>query len=220
MTTRDYEGHPIRLRSRQFYATVVDVLNFLNLIIENVSEARLYDVETIEDGKFPETSPAEWVALEKPADHEISILFHDGSWEPKFETWSKEFPESLRLANLPSPSVSVYSGIGIGSKYIEQIDRTIRRSAQGVIHSNDRIEDERGKKTIDKVYRLHGKVFFNKHRWVDLVTGETGEELRYGDWCGRDMARRCHDEEDLFLDLWLDDEREQYLGLKPAALSD
>lgn len=215
MTTLDYEGHPIRVRSRQFFASFRDIEDFLELVLGNIPEARLYDRTFIEDGQLPEITPSAWAALDNPNDHSLRFMFHDGNWTPEFETYRKDQPELLRLANLPSPSATLLHGVGIGKLNIEEIDRTIRRPGEGVLHTNDRKDDAWGKKIIDKVYRLSAKVFSNKAHLVDLVTGEVKFSVRYHNWYGRDLARLCAENDDLFLAVSLNREDGEYLGLRP-----
>lgn len=215
MTTKDHEGYPIRVRSRQFFATYRDIEDFLELVLENISEARLYDREFIEEGRLPEITPKAWAALDNPNDHSLRFMFHGGNWTPEFETYRKDKPDLLRLANLPSPAASLHAGVGISTLYLKEVDRTIKRPGEGVLHTNDRKDDALGKKIIDKVYRLSAKVFSNKAHLVDLVTGEVKSSVRYYNWYGRDLARLCAEDDDLFLALSMDREHGEYWGLRP-----
>jgi len=211
----DHQGHKIRARSRQYYATEKDLVDFMELVLENIPEAGLYREFELNDPRLSPISISEWLHSTDPFRTEVEVLFCDPNWNPVLGPYREEFPDWLIVTNWPSPSASMFGG-GTFPQTIDEVGRTIRRAREGVIHSNNRVEDAWGKKTIDKLYRLSGKIFSNKCRWVDLVTGETVEELRYANWCGRNMARRCDEEEDLFLDLWINHENNRYCGLKPA----
>ena len=211
----DDDGNPVQIRGRQFYATATDTVDFLNLVLENIPESKLYDDERIGVGQYPEITPEAWAALENPSNHALSLLFHRGDWTPEFESYRDDRPEMLRLANGPTLSSTIFSWTKIKESYFKEIGCPIRRPGQGVIHTNNIVGDVWGKKMIDKVFRLHGKIFSNKARWINLITGEEKMSVRYHNWCGRDMARLCNEEEDLYLAVEFDYANNQYLGLLP-----
>ena len=211
----DDDGNPVQIRGRQFYGTARDTVDFLNLVLENIPESKLYDDERIEVGQYPEITPEAWAALEHPSNHELSLLFHREDWTPEFESYRDDRPEMLRLANGPTLNSSIFSWTKIGESYFEQVGRPIRRPGQGMLNTNNIVDDVWGKKMIDKVFRLHGKIFSNRARWINLITGEEEMSVRYHNWYGRDMARLCNEEEDLYLAVNLDYAKEEYLGLLP-----
>ena len=213
----DLDGRKIRARRRQIYATLTDIVDFLNVVLESIPDAKLHCNFADDERNYPRTSVAEWAAADGQFHREIDILFYEGDWKPEYGPGHliEVFPDDVRMTNFPSPSVSI-GGYGTHSRYIEEIDLRIERASEEAINSNDLVDDPRGKKIVDKVFRLSGKIFSNKARWVDLFTGETVEEMRYYNWCGRDMARRCREEKNLFLDLWFNREQKIFRGLKPA----
>lgn len=210
----DDDGNPVRVRGRQFYATKRDTVDLLHLILESIPEAKMYESEPMSLGKLQKITPMEWAAKEVPWRCALAIMFHDETWQPMFETYG-DAQQKIRLANPPSPYCSVRSWVKIGESYFEQVGRLIRQPGQGLLNTNNIVDDVWGKKITDKLFRLHGKVFSNKARWVNLITGEEEMSVRYHDWCGRDMARLCNEEEDLYLAVNLDYENNEYLGLLP-----
>lgn len=211
----DDDGNLVRVRGRQFYATKKDTVDFLKLILENIPEARMYESKPMALGKLQEITPEGWAAKEMPWLCTLNIMFHNGNWQPLFETYGDNQPKNIRLANAPSTYCSVHSWVKIGESHFEQVGRPIRRPGQGMLNTNNIVDDVWGKKITDKLFRLHSKVFSNKARWINLITGEVEMSVRYHNWCGQDMARLCKEEEDLYLAVNLDYANNEYLGLLP-----
>ena len=82
--------------------------------------------------------------------------------------------------------------------------------------TNDKADPE-GKRIVDKVMRLHRKLVARDVHVIDLRTGERVEADYPCDWYGRDMARMCREEDDLYLAISAHPRFEERWGMKPAS---
>lgn len=209
----DLHGRKIRARRRQFRITRADAEAYLDMLVEAVPETSFYGPSDISRRQMPKMEAYAWRHLEK-LPMCVDLFFHDGSWVPEFK--ERDDGPWYSLANLPSPSVSFHPAPYLRPLEIPELGITIRRCSEGFMDSNDLIGDERGKKLVDKVFRLSQKILSNRVVAVDLATSAVIREERDWNWHGRDVARLCREESDVYVSVMLDRENGRFWGYRPA----
>ena len=217
----DLQGRKIRVRGRQLYVTMKDIAAFSRLVEEAIPDVRFHDDTKIREGEFPEVSGLDAINHEVFG-AEVTMLFYRDPWQPEFEPHTFTHAKGgdgiwYSLSNLPSTLVSLWGGCGTERVEIPEIGRTVDRLSQGLLNANNLVDDPWAKKIVDKVFRLSGKVLFNREYAVDLVSGEVVEEQqRAYNWIGYDAARQCHERDDLFLYVTVNRQEGRFWGYLPA----
>lgn len=215
--TLDTAGRDVSVRGRQIFMTAKDVVDFLVMVAEAFPEARFFNCKTLRDGYIEEITRQAPV-LPGGTWPEVDIRFVGLDWQPRIvPSGDRRCP--YRVSNFPRLVAAIRPG-RFYSTEIEGIGRSIVRGDDGLLYANyaaDGPEHKDGKRTIDKLWRLHRKVVGNRVVPFSLRTGEVaGPEETDHRWHGIDMARQCLTKKDHYLGLWMNREQGDPWGYKPV----
>lgn len=207
----DRWGRDIKVRGRQFYGTKQDAADMAELVLDAYSDARLfYDVTGQDCSQHPITVE-EFLAMEVAWNSRLEIEFEPRDSRSQSRTLGG-FPI---VQPLPMPLFSIrWSTESVAN--LPEIGLDMTRFQDGLLNSNELAHDPTGKKMVDKVFRMSRKVLSRAARWVDLKTGTTVEYVRFHDWYGRHLARRCREEKDTYIILSIRRDEDRFWGLLPA----
>lgn len=209
----DDRGRKVRVRGRQIHMTEIDTANFYSAVIESVPSVRFFDAYLIREGTIEELTNAN--LMEIAAREKVDMFFPEGDWQPSLEpiepgnNWL-----GTRIADFPRLVADLRKS-HIGWMFVPALGRKIGVSRSGTLNTNTLEADARGRKIIDKLFRLHRKLSDNRAVAVDLRTGKKLGTEKLHDWYGDDLARKCLTEEDLYLEVNLSPEENRFWGYLP-----
>lgn len=86
----------------------------------------------------------------------------------------------------------------------------------GSINGNNLVDDGRGKKIIDTIFRIHRQMSDNRFQIVGLCSGAPIQDEKLNEWYGPGMASFCQSNPGHYLSVLLDRENDRYWGYLPA----
>ncbi len=203
----------LRVRGRDCHMSEIDVCEFLAAVLSAYPEARLFYSAGHRAHPFLQAAFDEAIARFVNGDS-FEVIFYP-EWQPMYGP--NEFPpHEVSFINRPLLVMSMRGG-EIRTVRPKGIDRDIRISRPGNLNLNNMKADIEGKRVVDKILRMHRKVVAKDVHVIDLKTGDRVDTDYSRDWYGPDMARRCREEDDLFVGVSVRPDLDRLWGLKPAS---